>query len=88
MYLGVMLKRHLNSVVNVFSPEHPIVQGHSGVVVDELKDLYTRHLCSLQDCPALCLVEEGRDCDHCIFDWLFCKREEGMNTCFAYLNIH
>lgn len=65
-----MLIKHLSCVIDIFSPEDPVVQGHSCVVIDELQDLQVGHLCSLQDCSAFCLVEIGWDCDHCVFDWL------------------
>lgn len=64
---------YLCCTVNVFPPEHAVVQGHGCVVVDKLQNLKTCHLCSLQDCPTLCLVEEGWDGDHRVFDWLFCQ---------------
>lgn len=66
---------HLSCAVDVFPPEDTIVERHRRVVVDELKDFNTCHLCGLQDCSALCLIEKGRDGDHGIFDGLLCKRE-------------
>lgn len=69
----IFISMHLWCGVNVFPPEHAIVQGHGCVVVDELQNLQTCHLRRLQDCPALCLVEEGWDGDHRVFDRLFCE---------------
>lgn len=87
--LGVMLNVHLSCVVDIFPPEDPIIQCHSCVIINELKDLQTRHLCSLQNCPALCLVEKGRNGDHSIFDRLFCvlQRETQRNTQKDYVDI-
>lgn len=64
---------HLCCAVNVFPPEHAIVQGHGSVVVDELQNLQTSHLRRLQDRPAFSLVEEGRDGDHRVLDRLLCE---------------
>lgn len=71
--LNIFVSVHLCCAVNVFPPEHAVVQGHGCVVVDELQNLQTCHLRRLQDGPALCLVEEGWDGDHCVFDRLFCE---------------
>lgn len=59
---------YLGCVVDVFPPEDPVVQGHSSVVIDELKNLQPCHLCGLKHCPSLRLVEKGWHGDHGIFD--------------------
>lgn len=66
------LNAHLGCPVDIFPPENTIVQSYSCVVIDELQDLQTCHLCSVQDRPALGLVKKGWDRDDCIFDRLFC----------------
>lgn len=69
------LNIYLRCVINIFPSEDPVVQGHCCVIIDQLKHLQTCHLCRLQDCPALCLVEKCWNCDHCIFYWLLCESE-------------
>ena len=64
---------HLCCAVDVFPPEHSIVQGHGCVVVNELKDLQPCHLGGLQDGPTLCLIEKGWNSDNCIFNGLLCE---------------
>ena len=62
---------YLGRAVDVLPPEHPVVDGHGGVVVDELQHLNARHVGDLQHRPALRLVEEARHGDHRVFDGLF-----------------
>ena len=71
--LLVKVEAHLCCAVDVFPPEHSVVQGHGCVVVNELKDLQPCHLGGLQDGPTLCLIEKGWNGDNCIFNGLLCE---------------
>lgn len=61
---------YLRSGIDVFPPENSIVQSYSSVVIDQLQNLQVSHASSMQHCSPLCLVEVGRNSDHCILDGL------------------
>lgn len=73
-----MQKTHLGCAVDVFSPEHAVVQSDGGVVIEELQDLQAGHMGSVQDRPALRLVQERWNSDDCILDGLFCESNKSV----------